>query len=114
MDRKYSYPNKFNLYFIEADKEYDKLIPETDDPIIIQEPEINESLILKENISCWKNNKTFEQFFDDKDDPDYKYLIRITENFKLMNLFREQILGKTGNDKWKFDKKMKRTKLISC
>ena len=103
LDRKFSFPNEFDLKFIEADKDLTgKLIAITEKPLIIEEPLINKDLILKEDIECWRNNNNFNQIIDTRSNL-YKYLINITNNYLVLDEYKKKFLGKSGDRVLNFD-----------
>jgi len=116
IERKYSYPNVFPIKFTEAGiQEGEKLTIYTDEPKILQEPDINSSLNLFENIKCWNSSVTFDKIELDKDIR--TYLLNLTSNFSELENFKTKILKKSGTNtiKYSVDKQFEgKNRLLKC
>lgn len=105
LNRRYSYPNDKDLPVrfreIEIDGDSMNIIEESEsysDFPILEEPVINRSLNLYENIKCWNSNLTLEKIFDKmNDNPDdhdiIEYFMRIKDNFNLLPTIRKNVHG---------------------
>ena len=98
LNRKYSYPNDKQLPIkfkeIEIDGDFINIL----DSPILEEPVINKSLIMYENIKCWNSDLTLEKIFDkiheNPEDHDIiPYFMRIKDNFNLLPMIRKNVLG---------------------
>ena len=120
INRTYSYPNskRLPIKFTEAipNSETGKL--ETlDDSLIIERPDITDSLALKEDIQCWNSKLKFEDIKnklienDDKDIVDY--LVHKINNYSLLpELRKKYLLESKNNNKIKFNvSKQKKAKI---
>lgn len=107
LNRVYSFPNDnilpVKFYEVELDSNNsNKLVKiidsDTNEVIILEEPEVNKNLTLYENIKCWNSDLTLEKIFDKMslnpiNDDIISYFMRIKNNFDLYPLLRKEILG---------------------
>ena len=104
LNREYSFPNNKTLpvKFYEIEIESDEIIKiineDTNEPNILQEPDIDLNLNFYENVECWNSNLTLEKIFDElslnEENKDIiSYFMKIKQNFELYPILREKILG---------------------
>jgi len=99
LNRTYSYPNDKNLpiEFNEIEIVGDSMNIIDDSPVL-KKPVIDINLNMYENIKCWNSNLTLEKIFDkineNTEDRDIiEYFMRIKDNFNLLPLIRDKVLG---------------------
>ena len=113
-NRVYSYPNKdFPVKFIEASQGEDGIFTPYPDPEILEEPNINSDLNMKEQLEPWRSTNTFSSLNLEKDIKDY--ITKLYKNYSLIPILRKAYFKETGNDVITFkDDIQSRVNLIKC
>ena len=114
--RKYSYPNKnYPIKFIESNPINTEMFEPYPDAEIIEPPDINEDLILKEEIIPWKSEKKLsdiELSYENR-----KYIYNIYKNYNLLPELRKIYFNERGDKSIKTSDKnslINRKQLIEC
>ncbi len=113
--RKYSYPNNkdFPIKFIEAGIQDTEILEPYSDSEIIEEPLINKDLILKENITPYLSENTFNELNMDEDIKNY--FKDLSSRYNLIPYLRKDYLNETGEKNTKFNiDPRKNMKLMEC
>jgi hypothetical protein len=115
ISRKYSYPNDkdFPVKFIEAGIQDKEILEPYDDSEILEEPLINKDLILKENITPYLSEKTFDDLSIDNEIK--TYFTELISRYNLIPQLRKDYLNERGTRFTKFDiDPRKNIKLMEC
>jgi hypothetical protein len=115
ISRKYSYPNNkdFPIKFIEAGVQDSELLQPYSDSEILEEPLINEDLIIKENITPYLSEKTFNELNVNSEIK--QYFTELLSKYSLIPELRKNYLNEIGTRNTKFNTDpRKNIKLIEC
>lgn len=114
-NRDYTFPKKdFPIKFTEAfQDENGKMAPYSDNPEILEEPQINSDLNVIENIEPWKSDDTFKTL--EVSDEIREYFVGMYKKYKLLPILRKNYFNESGGSKIQFKEENntgKRLKLI--
>ena len=100
LSRTYSYPNNVNLPIVFKPVDLTPTGYTLYDDELLTEEKVNKSLIMYENINCWRSNdtvKTLLSIFAESNPEMSNYFDRIYKNFMLYKNFRVKMLGEQGD-----------------